>query len=98
MTVAATANSLSFNMTTNGNLRSCWPNGMHSIVQDPPRSACCWPRSMRWRRWAQVVVGRLIDRISLKRLYLGIMVAQVPLFALAAQAQGLGGSTSRSPA
>jgi predicted MFS family arabinose efflux permease len=37
---------------------------------------------------AQVVVGRLIDRISLKRLYLGIMLAQVPLFVLAAQAQG----------
>ena len=29
---------------------------------------------------AQVVVGRLIDRMPLKRLYLAIMVAQVPLF------------------
>jgi predicted MFS family arabinose efflux permease len=37
---------------------------------------------------AQVVVGRLIDRVPLKPLYLGIALMQVPLLALATQAQG----------
>ena len=37
---------------------------------------------------AQVVVGRLIDRVPLKRLFLGIVLMQIPLFALAAYAQG----------
>ena len=37
---------------------------------------------------AQVVVGRLIDRVPLKRLQLGIVLAQVPLLLLASQAQG----------
>jgi MFS family permease len=37
---------------------------------------------------AQVVVGRLIDRVPMKPLYLGIVFAQVPLLALAAGAQG----------
>ena len=37
---------------------------------------------------AQVVVGRLIDRVPLKPLYLGIVAAQVPLLALAAHAEG----------
>ena len=37
---------------------------------------------------AQVVVGRLIDRVSLKRLQLTIVLAQAPLLLLASQAQG----------
>ena len=37
---------------------------------------------------AQVVVGRLIDRFPMKRLYLSIVLGQVPLLALSAQAQG----------
>ncbi len=37
---------------------------------------------------AQVVVGRLIDRVPLKPLYLGVAMMQIPLLALAAHAQG----------
>jgi MFS family permease len=37
---------------------------------------------------AQVAVGALIDRVPVKRLYLGIVACQVPLFALAAVADG----------
>jgi predicted MFS family arabinose efflux permease len=37
---------------------------------------------------AQVVVGRLIDRVPLKRLQLIIVLAQVPLLVMAAYAQG----------
>ncbi len=37
---------------------------------------------------AQVVVGRLLDRVPLRRLQLSIVLAQAPLLALASQAQG----------
>jgi MFS family permease len=37
---------------------------------------------------AQLVVGRLIDRFSLKRLYLTVVALQIPAFLLAANAQG----------
>jgi len=37
---------------------------------------------------AQVVVGRLIDRYPLRRLYLSIVTLQAPLLALAAVADG----------
>jgi len=87
MTVAATANSLSFNMTTNGNAQLL-AERMHTIVQDPGTLGLMLAAVYALASLAQVVVGRLIDRIALKRLYLGIMLAQVPLFALAAQAQG----------
>jgi len=87
MTVAATANSLSFNMTTNGNAQLL-AERMHAIVEDPATLGLMLAAVYALASLAQVVVGRLIDRISLKRLYLGIMLAQVPLFLLAAQAQG----------
>ena len=87
MTVAATANSLSFNMTTNGNAQLL-AERMHAIVEDPATLGLLLAAVYALASLAQLVVGRLIDRIALKRLYLGIMLAQVPLFALAAQAQG----------
>jgi MFS family permease len=37
---------------------------------------------------AQLVVGKLIDRFPLKRIYLPIVAAQAPLFLLAAHASG----------
>ncbi|HET7524631.1 MAG TPA: MFS transporter, partial [Burkholderiaceae bacterium] len=87
MTVAATANSLSFNMTTNGNAQLL-AERMHAVVQDPATLGLMLAAVYALASLAQVVVGRLIDRIALKRLYLIIMIAQVPLFVLAAQAQG----------
>src|SRR5690606_13155819 len=37
---------------------------------------------------SQVVVGELIDRVPLKRLFFGIVILQAPLFLLAAHATG----------
>jgi MFS family permease len=37
---------------------------------------------------AQLVVGKLIDRFPIKRIYLPIVAAQVPLFLLASHASG----------
>jgi MFS family permease len=87
MTVAATANSLSFNMTTNGNAQLL-AERMRHIIEDPAALGALLATVYALASVAQVIVGRLIDRVSLKRLYLTIMLAQVPLFILAAQAQG----------
>ncbi len=38
--------------------------------------------------FAQLIVGRAIDRYPLKRLFLTIVLAQIPLFVLAMHAQG----------
>jgi MFS family permease len=87
MTVAATANSLSFNMTTNGNAQLL-AERMRAIVEDPATLGVMLAAVYALASLAQVVVGRLIDRVPLKPLYLGIALAQVPLLALATQAEG----------
>ena len=43
---------------------------------------------MLFRSFAQIVVGKLIDKLPLKWIYLPIVAAQVPLFVLAAQTDG----------
>jgi MFS family permease len=87
MTAAAVTASLLFNLTTNGN-GQLLAERMRGIVDDPSTLgvllACVYALSSL----AQVVVGRLIDRVPLKRLYVTIALSQAPLLALAAYAQG----------
>ncbi|MBL8320420.1 MAG: MFS transporter [Burkholderiaceae bacterium] len=87
MTAASATASLLFNLTTNGN-GQLLAERMRGVVEDPSTLgtllACVYAVSSL----AQIVVGRLLDRVPLKRLYLGIAMSQVPLLALAAYAQG----------
>lgn len=87
MTAAATTNSLAFNLTTNGNAQLLTER-MRSIVEDPATLGLLLAAVYALASLAQVVVGRLIDRMAIKRLYLGIMLLQIPLFVAAAHAQG----------
>ena len=87
MTAAAVTASLLFNFTTNGN-GQLLAERMHGIVDDPATLGLLLAAVYALASTAQVVVGRLIDRMPLKRLYLTIALAQAPLLALAAQAQG----------
>jgi len=87
MTAAAATASLLFNLTTNGNGRLL-AERLSGIVDDPSRLGVLLAAAYALASIAQVVVGRLIDRMSLKRLYIGIALAQAPLLALAAFAQG----------
>ncbi|MBE7417170.1 MAG: MFS transporter [Ideonella sp.] len=87
MTMAATASGLAFNLTTNGNAQLL-AERMHRVVDDPAILGGLLAVVYALASLAQLVVGRLIDRMTIKRLYLTIMLAQVPLFLLAAQAQG----------
>ena len=87
MTAAAVTASLLFNFTTNGN-GQLLAERMRGIVDDPATLGLLLAAVYALASTAQVVVGRLIDRMPLKRLYLTIALAQAPMLALAAQAQG----------
>jgi predicted MFS family arabinose efflux permease len=87
MTAASVTVGLLFNFTTNGNARLLTER-FRGIVEDPALLGAMLAAVYAVASLAQVVVGRLIDRVALKPLYLGIALMQVPLLALAAQAQG----------
>ncbi|MFO1217953.1 MAG: MFS transporter [Burkholderiaceae bacterium] len=87
MTAAAVTASLLFNLTTNGN-GQLLAERMRGVVEDPATLGALLACVYAVASLAQVVVGRLIDRVPLKRLYLGIASAQAPLLAAAAFAQG----------
>jgi len=87
MTMTAITSSLLFNFTTNGNgqlLRERFVG----IVEDPATLGVLLALVYAVASLAQVVVGRLIDRYPLRRLYLSIVMLQPPLLALAAVADG----------
>ena len=87
MTAAAITASLLFNLTTNGN-GQLLVERMRGTVEDPAWLGVLLAAVYTLASSAQVIVGRLIDRMPMRRLYLGIACAQVPLLALTANAQG----------
>ena len=87
MTAASVTVSLLFNFTTNGNAQLL-SERFRGIVEDPALLGMMLAAVYAVASLAQVVVGRLIDRVPLKPLYLGIALAQVPLLALATRAEG----------
>ena len=87
MTLTAISGSLLFNFTTNGNgqlLRERFVG----VVEDPATLGVLLALVYAIASLAQVVVGRLIDRYPLRRIYLSIVLVQAPLLAMAAVAQG----------
>jgi MFS family permease len=87
MTAASVTGGLLFNFTTNGNAQLLTER-FRGIVEDPALLGAMLAGVYALASLAQVVVGRLIDRVPLKPLYLGIVALQIPLLALAALAQG----------
>ena len=87
MTLAAISGSLIFNFTTNGNGRLL-AERLQGIVDDPAKLGILLAVVYTIASLAQLVVGKLIDRYPIKRIYLPIVGAQVPLFLLAAYANG----------
>jgi MFS family permease len=87
MTCAAVASSLLFNFTTNGN-GQLLRERLTGLVDDPAQLGLLLAGVYTVASLAQLVVGRLIDRFALKRLYLAVVVLQIPAFLLAANAQG----------
>jgi MFS family permease len=87
MTVASVTASLLFNFTTNGN-GELLRERLAGLVDDPAALGVLLALVYVFGAFAQVAVGLMIDRAPLKYLYAGIVAVQVPLFALAASAQG----------
>jgi len=87
MTVAAIASSIVFNFTTNGN-GQLMAERLRGLVEVPSTLGALLSAVYAVASLAQLIVGRLIDRVALKPLYLGILLAQVPLLVCAAYAQG----------
>ncbi|NYT84833.1 MFS transporter [Pollutimonas harenae] len=87
MTVAAITGSLLFNFTTNGNTQFLTER-FDGLINDPASIGMLLALIYALASLTQVVVGHLIDKVSLKRLYLGMVLAQIPWLILAATASG----------
>ena len=87
MTLAAVSSSLIFNFTTNGN-GQLLAERLRGLVEDPATLGMLLAVVYTIASFAQLVVGKLIDRYPLKWVYLPVVAAQVPLFVLAAGAGG----------
>jgi MFS family permease len=87
MTLAAISSSLIFNFTTNGN-GQLLAERLRGLVEDPAMLGVLLAVVYTIASFAQLVVGKLIDRYPLKWVYLPVVAAQVPLFVLAAGANG----------
>lgn len=87
MTLASATGGILFNLTTNGNAQLLGER-FRGLVHDPARLGLLLASVYAVASLAQVVVGRLIDRVALKPLYVGIALLQVPVLLFTAQAQG----------
>jgi MFS family permease len=87
LTVTSTCASLVFNFVTNGNAE-LMADRLRNVTADPAVIGALLGVVYVVASFSQLVVGRAIDRYPLKRLFLFIVVAQIPLFLLAAVASG----------
>lgn len=87
MTAAAITGSLLFNFTTNGNTQFLIER-FQGVVNNPATVGLLLAAIYALASGAQVVVGHLIDKVPLRRLYFYIVIAQIPFLLLAAQASG----------
>lgn len=87
MVASASLGSLLFNVTTNGNTQLLGER-LQGIVSDPGTLGLVLAVVYAVAACTQVVVGRLIDRVPMKPLFLAIVGTQVLVFLLAAQASG----------
>jgi MFS family permease len=89
MTAAAAVSTVLFNFTTNGNSQLL-AAGFKGVIEDPAAIGTLLAIIYAVASLAQLVVGRLIDRMPFKPLQLWMSVAQVPLLIWAAHTQDWG--------
>jgi MFS family permease len=87
MTAAAITSSVLFNFTTNGN-GVLLVERFKGVVEDPVSLGFLLAMVYALASLAQVVVGHLINRFPLKRFFMFMVLAQIPMLVLASQAQG----------
>ena len=86
MTAAAAVSTVLFNFTTNGNAQLLL-EGFRGVIEDPALLGILLALIYVIASIAQIVVGRLIDRMPFKPLQLWMSVIQVPLLIIAAHTQ-----------
>ena len=87
MTAAAITSSVLFNFTTNGN-GPLLAERFAGVMEDPAALGLLLAVVYAVASVAQVVVGHLINRFPLKRFFMFMVMAQIPMLVLASQAQG----------
>jgi MFS family permease len=87
MTLTAMSGSIVFSFTTNGS-GEMLKAGVVALANDPWLLGVCVFVIFSVGSLAQLVVGSLIDRHPLKRIYLPVILCQIPLFILASQVSG----------
>ena len=87
MTVAATSGALLFNFTTNGN-NELLRERFTGIISDPALLGILLAVIYAVAAFSQVIVGKLLDRVAMKPLYMGIVISQINLLLLATQSTG----------
>lgn len=87
MTATVITMNLLFNFSTNGNAQ-LMSERFRGIIEDPALLGTLLGCLYAVASPAQLVVGRLLDRMALKPLFLGVSLAQVPALLLASEAQG----------
>jgi MFS family permease len=87
MTAAAVTSSVLFNFTTNGN-GPLITERFKGVMEDPAALGLLLALVYAVASVAQVVVGHLINRFPLKRFFMFLVLAQIPMLVLASQAQG----------
>ena len=87
MTLGSTTGNLLFNLSTNANYELL-ADRLREITRDPATLGALLAAVYALASLTQLVVGKLIDRVPLKQLYLGVILLQGLLLALATQLSG----------
>ncbi len=87
MVITATTTSLLFNFTTNGNAQLL-ADRLQGLVSDPSTLGLLLAAVYAIGSLAQLVVGRLLDRVAVKPLFVGVLIVQCLAFAVASQTTG----------
>jgi MFS family permease len=89
MTAAAAVSTILFNFTTNGNSQLL-SEGFRGVIEDPAMIGTLLAIIYTIAAFAQIVVGRMIDKMPFKPLQVWISVIQIPLLIWAAYSQDWG--------
>lgn len=87
MTITSATGSLLFNFTTNGNTQVLTER-LSSILNDPTQIGSLLFLVYLLASFSQLVVGKLLDKVNLKKLYLWIVALQIPILFLATYSNG----------
>ena len=87
MTITSATGSLLFNFTTNGNTQVLTER-LSTILNNPTQIGSLLFVVYLMASFSQLAVGKLLDKVNLKKLYWWIVALQIPILILATHASG----------